>query len=324
MQSEGEETVANVTVTQQGPVTVARLRADELLVQFRGVADQLGATLTAAVAELSTLADPAVAEAQVQAVQADAARRIAEAEMATVAAEQRRREAEDARAAAEEAAEDAVGVAEGADARIAEALAARDDALRELERVTKQAADEVFAARSEAEAEIRTVRRETAEEVERIREQAREEIELARSKAAAEIEQVRREAGQRITAAGAERDLAVQRAADAERAIERAEQAVAERNQVVAETRVELERVRAELDAVRGELSEVRRVAAADVAAVRAEGAAALEKMRKDAEQRIAALDDARAQTLTRAERAERQLDALFAARAAEAELSGS
>ncbi|WP_280494075.1 hypothetical protein [Nocardia farcinica] len=101
MQQETQAPPAGVTVTQQGPVTAARLRADELLGQFRGLAEQLSANLTAAVAELSTLADPSVAEAQVQAVQADAARRIAEAEMSAVAAEQARREAEDARAVAE-------------------------------------------------------------------------------------------------------------------------------------------------------------------------------------------------------------------------------
>ena len=76
-QEEAQPSSATVTVTQQGPVTAARLRADELLAQFRTLAEQLGGTLTTAVAELSTLADPAVAEAQVQAVQAEAARRIA-------------------------------------------------------------------------------------------------------------------------------------------------------------------------------------------------------------------------------------------------------
>ena len=105
----------------------------------------------------------------------------------------------------------------------------------------------------------------------------------------------------------------MQRAADSERAIERAEQAVAERNRAVTEARDDIDRLRAELERSRTELTDQRREHATEVAALRAESAAALERARGEATQRITALDDARIQTLARAERAERQLDELLA-----------
>ncbi len=187
LQQEADPQPDSVTVTQTGPVTAARLRAEELLPQFRNLAEQLGTTLNAAVTEMSTLADPSAAEAQVQAVQADAARRIAEAEMAAAAAEQARRDAQQARIRAEEAAEDAAATADTAEARIAEARSqtaaaetARDDALHEVEAVTTRAADDVFAARCAAEEDIRAARNEAGAEIERIRAECAAEIERAR------------------------------------------------------------------------------------------------------------------------------------------------
>lgn len=322
LQQEAETPTENVTVTLKGPVATARLRADELLTQFRTLADQLGTTLTAAVAEMNTLADPGAAEAQVQAVQADAARRIAEAEIAAAAAEQSRRDAYDARLRAEEAAEDAARAAEdaedriaGADTRTAAAVRDRDDALREVEKVAARAADDIFAARSAAEDEIRAARAESEQQQQHLREQCDQEITRAQRAAHTEIERLRRECAQRETAAAAERDLAVQRAADIERALERAEQSAAERAQTAQEMRAELQRLRADTDMLRAELAELRRSAAAELAAARTEAEDRLEKARAEAAQRTEALEHAGTQTLARAERAERQLDDLLAER---------
>ncbi|NUS42267.1 MAG: hypothetical protein HOQ24_01010, partial [Mycobacteriaceae bacterium] len=104
----------SVTVTAAAAVPAARLRADELLGQFRALAEQLGATLAGAVGELSALGDPSVAEEQVRAVQADAAWRIADADVRAATADTARRDAEEAKTRAEAAAEDAVRAAEHA------------------------------------------------------------------------------------------------------------------------------------------------------------------------------------------------------------------
>ncbi|MBL7511305.1 hypothetical protein I6A94_15655, partial [Frankia sp. CN4] len=61
------------------PVALARLRADELAAHVEGLTADLGRTLEAFTAALGRLGDVSAAEAQVEAAEADSARRVAEA-----------------------------------------------------------------------------------------------------------------------------------------------------------------------------------------------------------------------------------------------------
>ncbi|MFB9801702.1 hypothetical protein ACFFN5_14325, partial [Streptomonospora salina] len=72
-----------------GPVTEARLRAEDLLTRFSVQAEQLAATLGTAREAFATMTDPASVEAQVEAARIDAARRVAEAESTRLAADNR-------------------------------------------------------------------------------------------------------------------------------------------------------------------------------------------------------------------------------------------
>ncbi|AOS63643.1 hypothetical protein TL08_14145 [Actinoalloteichus hymeniacidonis] len=295
----------NVTVTKQaGPVTAAKIRADDLLTEFRSLANQVSQTMTQAVAELNTLADPGVAEEQIQTVQAEAARRIAEAESSVAEAERRRRAAETGKGAAVEAAEDAATSAEAAE-RDAEAAREELAALRvRAEESIRQAALDTEAARNEAEVSIAAARRQAEERIEGIHEQAVRDTENARRSAAQEVSDLRRAAAEEVSAERSAREHAAVRAERAEVSAQRAEQATQD--------------ARAELDRVRAELVEVRRAAALDVERLRSEAAdqradllRAAEDARAAADQRLSALEEVRTLALARAERAEAQVDSL-------------
>jgi chromosome segregation ATPase len=203
------------------PVTMATARASELRTGMLADAERLVQKLTAAAEELRTAANPEAAEAQIEAVQADAATEVAAARGGLAREAQRRQtaedEAEEARAAASEmdeqlqAAEAAREQAEqrAADAR-AEATRARDDAVRELEQLRTSTAAELDRLRTRAEravAEARdqlaTGRADAAREREELREladsraqvleEARVDLRQRAERAEAEVGTLRRE-----------------------------------------------------------------------------------------------------------------------------------
>ncbi|MBY8852608.1 hypothetical protein K7G98_32020, partial [Saccharothrix sp. MB29] len=58
---EGDQEVVTVTKGPHG-MTAGKIRAEELIERFRSMAEQMSTTLSGAVAELSAIADPSVAE----------------------------------------------------------------------------------------------------------------------------------------------------------------------------------------------------------------------------------------------------------------------
>src|SRR5690606_3810289 len=137
------------TTTASGEFSAARVRAEELLRQYRLLTEQLSRNVRSAIEELNTIADPSAAEAQVQAAQA---------EQALAEAQQQRRQAEQARATAEAAAEDAAAAAEEAARQAEAARAERDHALQRQQEIQQQAREETEAARNEAEVAIAAAR----------------------------------------------------------------------------------------------------------------------------------------------------------------------
>ncbi|NKE62754.1 hypothetical protein FXN61_40955, partial [Lentzea sp. PSKA42] len=96
--AEPEQNMEVVTVTNLPRVSgTAKIRAEELLDRFRVLSEQMTQTLGRAVGELNAMADPSVAESQIQAAEAEAARRVAEAQAELASAERRRHDAERAR-----------------------------------------------------------------------------------------------------------------------------------------------------------------------------------------------------------------------------------
>ncbi|WP_051713447.1 ATP synthase F0 subunit B [Actinoalloteichus caeruleus] len=304
-----EPTPANVTVTKPaGPVTAATGRAADLLDEFRTLSHQLSKVLAGAVSELSTISDPAASQEQIQQIQAEGARRIAEAETALLVAQRQRRDADDARRAAEQATEDAIAAAEAAETERTTALAERDTALRAAERDTRLAQEQAEVARTEAEVAIAAARREATDSIEQARDQAVRLTEAARRQAAQDIDAIRRAAAEDISA---ERELREQAAVRAERAdtlTRHAERQVDELRAELSRAREETTRLREhhaqEIDQLNQLLAERQR-AATDAA----------NQARDLAAERLAALEAIRDQALTRAERAERHLDRLLAER---------
>ena len=308
------------------PVTLARLRADDLLTRFAVQAEQLNTTLEAATEAFSTMSDPAAAEAQVEAARLTAARQVSEADSARLEAENRRREAEAARRTAEETTASAVAATQDAERIAEESLHRRDAAEAERDRqadLARVAVGERDAAVVEANAglaaaehritetaeraraDLELERAESAsrlgratEESERLRaeltEQARlrDEAELAERSALARAEQAEEQARRDAQALEAER---TRFGADLERAHQRVESDRAAAEAERARLTAELDRLATDRERLAAELDTQRRNAELTLAEVR-EAAAA----------RLAVAEEARDRALERAERAER------------------
>ena len=254
------------------PVTMATARAAELRAGIRDDIVALTTRLAELVAQLDRTADPEAAAAQIEAVQAEAARHIAVARAETAGAVQSLQQAEadahEARAAAGEAdaqlsaelaarttAEQAVRAARtAAEAQIAEAeraavqrvLAAeqdRDRAIAAARREAEQASARASAA-GQAAARARQAAESATAELERVRAATDRQAEAMRGDAARERE--------RLSAAH-QAQIAALEDARAELRI-RAEHSEAELARAIAEldrTRTELDRARADLDRAR-------------------------------------------------------------------------
>jgi DNA repair exonuclease SbcCD ATPase subunit len=255
------------------PVTMATARAAELRAGIRVDIVALTTRLAELVAQLDRTADPEAAAAQIEAVQAEAARHIAvaraEAARAVQSLQQAEADAHEARAAADEA--DAQLSAELAARRTAEqaAQAARTAAETKIAEAERAAAQRVLAAEQNRDRAIAEARREAEQASARASaaEQGAARAQQAAESAAAELERVR---------AAADRQAEVMRD-DASRERERLSQAhqaqIAALDDARAELRIraehsetelaraiaDLDRTRTELDQARADLDRARR-----------------------------------------------------------------
>ncbi|HEX4700531.1 MAG TPA: hypothetical protein VH352_00245 [Pseudonocardiaceae bacterium] len=329
---ESETQQATVTVTkppaEDRPASSAHNRAEELTERVRLLVGELATSLTSVTRELNTMTDPATVAAELEATRTDAARRIALAQADVAKADQRRRAAQRAADQAEAAARDAVAAAEQAELDAAAAREAEQCAVDGAWQSAQRAEDDIAAVKGAAQDEIAAIRRDAADIVEQARIRAEARIEQARRQAADDVASVRAETAQALTAmreqtasqlavAHQQRDAAVAAVRVAELAAERA-------GQSATDARAETHLVRAELAEARQETALLRQTGEQqsteqterfqrELATQRADAAEAFHTTRQAADTQLAALAEVRAQLLSRAERAEAQLDALLA-----------
>jgi hypothetical protein len=141
------------------PVTMSRATGAELLRQARDLADKLTATVDRFAGTMATLADPAAAEAEIEAARAAAQQQAAAAEAVRADAERRAARADQMRADADEAAEemstrlaDAQDQVRQAHEQLAEAAAAH---AAELDRIRRQTREQITAAHTERDQAVR-------------------------------------------------------------------------------------------------------------------------------------------------------------------------
>jgi len=206
------------------PVTMATARAAQLRDSIRADVQALMGHLTGALAQLERTADPQAAEAQLEAVQAEAAGQVADARAELAREAQRRQradtDADEARTAAVEA-----------DQQLRAADAARRDAEARAEAASSDAAAQIQRARDQAAAEVN---------------QARQQAQTALQQAGQQIAEAHRAAAEQITALERERDQARQQArqqaAEATAEVRQAEQQLARAQQAEADARADAQR----------------------------------------------------------------------------------
>ena len=317
---------------QARPVALARLRADELAAHVATLAADLGRTLEAFTVTLGRLGDLGAAEAQVEAAEADAARRVAEATARAVRAEAAERAQVAARVDAEAVTAEATVALEELEGRLAATDAALLAARAQADEADRRAAAEIAAAREQAAAQVEAARAQARADIVTARAEADERAESARADAAARLATIRATAEREMATlrgklaashaelAGVRRDAksasdvqaelraeltALREAAAADRAT-----AAAALDRARADAATEMDRLRREST---DELTRARAAADAEAARLRAEAVAAREADRLAVEERMAVLTEARADARARAERAERHADTLAA-----------
>lgn len=204
------------------PVTMATARAAQLRTEITDAVDKLTLKLTAVMGELERIADPEAAEAQIEAVQAEAAAQVADARGELAREAQRRQSAE---ADAEEARTAALEM----DAQLQTTEQARtaaegraEQAAGEVARITQESTEQVQAAQAE---------------VERARNEVLEKVRAAHAEAEAsaerQVEQARAQAAEHV-------DRADRTVRDSQAEVARARQAEADAKATAAEVRQEM------------------------------------------------------------------------------------
>ena len=263
------------------PVTMATERAVQLRRELRADITALTGRLSELAAQLERAADPQAAEAQIEAVQTEA-EEFKAAARAEVAREAQRRQ--HAQADAEEARTAAIE----ADTRLAETLAAKDQA--------EQAAGDTRAELAERTAACDA-------ELRRVREEAAAGVADAQLRLDEAIAQARAEAEVRVRAAAAERDTAV----------------AAARRQA---GQAQAEAAKSGRDATRAEAAEA--AIRAELARARDDAAREREQLAQSCQAQLAILGQARDELRTRAGRADRDLERALAERDQAARRAGA
>ncbi|WP_454778714.1 hypothetical protein [Georgenia muralis] len=255
------------------PVDAARQRASEITGQVTGMVEHLTQQLTMLVEQLRTVGDPEAVEAQLEAVNSEAAEQVAAARARATRAEQAQRRAEAEKDEADAAAAEATQQVED----LTEALGATTGELDQAREAGERLADELAQVRAAAE-----------------RAQAQAEAEAGQLRA--DLEALTAQ----LARAEQDRDAAVERATAEERArIDAEQRAAAAESRADAEAgraeRAEVEtiEVRGQLDAVRTDLDRARDAAAdlrGTIAALTAERDGArgdVERERAHGDQRV-------------------------------------
>ena len=157
--ADAERGIITSQAETEQPVTMARVTGAEMLRQMRELAGQLAGVADRLTGAVTTLGDPAAAEAEVDAVRSAAERRAVTAEAERDEHAARAVTADELRAAADAAAEEmgeqlaaAQAQAAAADERLAEAVAAHAAELEQVRQDTQARADEAIQ-RAEADAD---------------------------------------------------------------------------------------------------------------------------------------------------------------------------
>lgn len=243
------------------PASAARDRAATLLDQFRTTAEQMAGTLAAAVEAMTSAGDPESVSAELT-----AARRTVD---------RIRLESDERIQAADQARDDARADAETARRAAAEATAARDEAMGEL--------DTVEVALTAARAELEQARADHREELGRVRSEAEQQLTAAEQRAAEQIRTTKTDAVQRVQAAETARDQALAEASAAR-------QAASDATGRADEARAELRQARTDH---REELATLRRERREELGAERQRSDAALDTLRGEHRREVEALQEA-------------------------------
>jgi colicin import membrane protein len=211
------------------PVTMATVRASELRTGMLADAEQLVTKLSAAVEQLRAAANPEAAEAQIEAVQAEAAEQVADARALQAREAQRRQQAE---AGAEEARQAAI--------EMDEQLATAEQRRAEAERRAGEAAEQAAEVRRSSEQAIAAAHTEAELRVRQAQQQADQQIEEARQHAAADVAAAQAERDRATEHAHAETARAAQAVQSAEAETARARQGETDAKTALADLRQEM------------------------------------------------------------------------------------
>jgi colicin import membrane protein len=254
---EADATGQRVEETGGQPVTIGLTRAAELVRKLEQLTAQHADTLTRAVTELRSAADPESAEAEVYAARTSADQRVAAAEARLAEEINRRREAETDR-------DQARADRDQADDATAHAITRMEELQRELTTLRRTSAEQLSQLRTETTAELEHARASTQHDINQARGQAAQQVAEATGRAR-QAEQEAARAQQAETAAQQRADRAQAQAAEqialvrADSRRERDEHRAATDARIAAleETRTALriraERAEADLDTARAE-----------------------------------------------------------------------
>jgi colicin import membrane protein len=234
-----------VIIEDARPVDAARQRASAITAQVTGMSEHLIAQLEALLGELRTVADPAAAEAQIEAVSSDAAEQIAAANSRAVRAEQALRKAISETEEADAAAAEATTRTETLSTELSQAQA-QTNAARETNEGLRAAHDALAKDLADERERLRVSQDERARLDDALT-QATQDLEAARQQAGA-AETARAEADQRAAVAKERAGDEAVRAAAAEGVGVQLREHVAELREAVATLTAERDAARAEVD----------------------------------------------------------------------------